>query len=220
MIELRSIRKRYQIGSSVLWALNGISLKVNKGEFIALKGPSGSGKTTLLNIIGMLDTPTEGEYIIDGNNVAQQDPKSRSILRAKYLGFVFQTFNLIPELNVFENVEIPLLISGENPKKRKNAVMNIIEEVGLSNHINHRPGELSGGQMQRVAIARALVKNPPLIIADEPTANLDSKTGNEIVSLMKGLNQAHQITFIFATHDETITNFMDKIVVISDGVVI
>jgi putative ABC transport system ATP-binding protein len=219
MIELKNIKKMYRVGSSELWALKGISLKVDKGEFIAFKGPSGSGKSTLLNIIGLLDTPTEGEYLIDGVSMSSKDSnhKKRSQCRAQYLGFIFQNFNLIPELSIYENVEIPLLIAGENPKDRKEKVYQIVEEVGLISHIRHRPGELSGGQMQRVAIARALVKNPPLVIADEPTANLDTKTGQEIIQLMKELNRKLQITFLFATHDENIKNYMERTYYICDG---
>lgn len=217
MIELRNIKKMYRIGATELWALKGVSLKVEKGEFIAFKGPSGSGKSTLLNLIGMLDTPSAGEYFIEGLNVSAAGAKKRSQYRADYLGFIFQNFNLIPELNIYENVEIPLLIANEHAKSRKEKVLRIIEAVGLKNHLRHKPGELSGGQMQRVAIARALVKNPPLVIADEPTANLDSKTGKEIVELMKKLNQEYQITFLFATHDETIKDYMEKIYYITDG---
>jgi putative ABC transport system ATP-binding protein len=219
MIELKNIKKMYRVGSSELWALKGISLKVDKGEFIAFKGPSGSGKSTLLNIIGLLDTPTEGEYLIDGVSMSSKDSnhKKRSQCRAQYLGFIFQNFNLIPELSIYENVEIPLLIAGEKPKDRKEKVYQIVEEVGLISHIRHRPGELSGGQMQRVAIARALVKNPPLVIADEPTANLDTKTGQEIIQLMKELNRKLQITFLFATHDENIKNYMERTYYICDG---
>jgi len=217
MIELRNIKKMYRVGASELWALQGVSLKVEKGQFVAFKGPSGSGKTTLLNIIGLLDSPTSGEYLMNGEDMTSRDPKKRSQSRAEYLGFIFQSFNLIPELTVFENVEIPLLIIRDKPAIRKEKVLKMIEEVGLSSHIKHRPGELSGGQMQRVAIARALVKNPPLIIADEPTANLDTQTGIEIVELMKSLNQKHQITFLFATHDQTISSYMEKTYFITDG---
>jgi putative ABC transport system ATP-binding protein len=220
MLELTNVQKKYQIGATELWALKGISLKVSKGEFTAFKGPSGSGKSTLLNLIGMLDTPTTGEYTIDGINVLSANPKKRSEYRAEYLGFIFQNFNLIPELNIYENVEIPLVIAGENPKVRKEKVEQVVEAVGLTSHLHHKPGELSGGQMQRVAIARALVKNPPLVIADESTANLDSKTGMEIVKLMKQLNQEYQITFLFATHDEKLTQFMEKIYYLMDGEIV
>lgn len=220
MIELNEVKKMYKMGLSELWALKGISLRIGKGEFVAFKGPSGSGKTTLLNIIGLLDTPTAGEYLIENRSMTEYNPQKRSASRAKYLGFIFQNFNLIPELNIFENVEIPLLIAREKPKIRREKVIKIIEEVGLADHIQHRPGELSGGQMQRVAIARALVKNPPIVLADEPTANLDTKTGIEIVELMKKLNQEYRITFLFATHDETIKSYMQKTFYLTDGQVV
>ncbi|HEY8464074.1 MAG TPA: ABC transporter ATP-binding protein [Bacillota bacterium] len=220
MLELKNIQKMYRIGATQLWALKGISLKIAKGEFIAFKGPSGSGKSTLLSLIGLLDTPTKGEYTINGLNVLCADSKKRSEYRAAYLGFIFQNFNLIPELNIYENVEIPLVIAGENAKARKEKVTKVVEAVGLTSHLQHKPGELSGGQMQRVAIARALVKNPPLVIADEPTANLDSKTGTEIIELMKRLNQELGITFLFATHDEKITEYMEKIYYLVDGEIV
>ena len=220
MIELTNIQKVFRIGSAELWALKGISLKIAKGEFVAFKGPSGSGKTTLLSLIGMLDTPSKGEYTINGINVLTADAKKRSEYRAEYLGFIFQNFNLIPELNIYENVEIPLIIAGENPRARKEKVLKVVEAVGLTSHLHHKPGELSGGQMQRVAIARALVKKPPLVIADEPTANLDSKTGIEIVELMKQLNREFEITFLFATHDELITKYMENIYYLKDGEIV
>lgn len=220
MIELENIKKEYKIGITSSWALKGVSLKIEKGDFVAFKGPSGSGKTTLLNIIGLLDIPTEGRYILDGKDVIIKDYRQRAAYRKKYLGFIFQTFNLIPELTVFENVEVPLLIMGEKPGIRREKVKRAIKDVGLESHSEHRPGELSGGQMQRVAIARALVKNPPLIIADEPTANLDTKTGTEIIELMKRLNQDYNNTFLFATHDETVTVYMKKIYHMKDGSIV
>ncbi|NLW09882.1 MAG: ABC transporter ATP-binding protein [Firmicutes bacterium] len=220
MIELREVKKKYQVGRAELWALKGVSLKINQGEFVAFQGPSGSGKTTLLNIVGLLDVPTGGEYLFDGKNVGAGSHKERARYRAQYLGFIFQTFNLIPELTVYENVEIPLLIMGEKPAVRKKKVERIVEAVGLESHIKHRPGELSGGQMQRVAIARALVKNPPVVIADEPTANLDTKTGREIVELMKRLNKEYGTTFLFATHDENIIGFMERVFNIVDGSIV
>ncbi|MBN1646470.1 MAG: ABC transporter ATP-binding protein [Spirochaetales bacterium] len=200
-----------------LEALRGISLSVSKGSFVALKGPSGSGKSTLLNIIGLIDSMTDGSYYLDGSDMASLTLGERSICREKYLGFIFQSFNLIPELNVYENVEIPLLIKKVRKKERKEMVLNIIDEVGLGKHIKHRPGELSGGQQQRVAIARALVKQPPLVIADEPTANLDSRTGRGILELMKELNERHRITFVFATHDNNVVEYMNAVYEMEDG---
>lgn len=220
MIKLIGIKKRYQVGASELWALGGVDLKIEKGEFIAFQGPSGSGKTTLLNIIGLLDTPTEGKYLLGGKDVGSGNQRERARYRSQYLGFIFQTFNLIPELTVYENVELPLLIMGEKPAVRKRKVLKVVDEVGLTSHLKHHPGELSGGQMQRVAIARALVKSPPIVIADEPTANLDTKTGKEIVELMKCLNWEHGTTFLFATHDEKIIKYMDKVYNLVDGCIV
>lgn len=220
MIELKSISKIYPMGIRNVVALDDVSLIVEKGDFIALKGPSGSGKSTLLNILGLVDVPTEGNYLLDGNLMNGQNSKQRSESRRKYLGFIFQNYNLIPELSIYENVEIPLLISKFKKADRKNLVEAIVEEVGLKDHIKHKPGELSGGQQQRVAIARALVKKPPIIIADEPTANLDSKTGREIIDLMKALNERHGITFVFATHDELILDAMKTVAYLQDGCIL
>lgn len=217
MIQLKNIRKIYPMGSRDVIALNDVSLTINKGDFIALKGPSGSGKSTLLNILGLVDLPTEGNYLLDGCLMDGQNSKQRSESRRKYLGFIFQNYNLIPELSIYENVEIPLLISKYKKAERKDLVESIVEEVGLKEYIKHRPGELSGGQQQRVAIARALVKQPPIIIADEPTANLDSKTGREIIDMMKMLNERYGITFVFATHDDSILDVMNTVAYLHDG---
>lgn len=219
MINIEQIKKEYQMGNNRVTALNGIDIKIETGGFVAIKGPSGSGKSTLLNIIGLLDSPKSGNYYLNGISMTGLNQKERSHYRAKYLGFIFQNYNLIPELNIIENIEIPLVIGKVDKKERRERVLKIIEEVGLTKYKNHKPGELSGGQQQRVAIARALVKNPPLIIADEPTANLDSKTGEEILVLMKKLNREYNTTFIFATHDELISKYMDKIIYIKDGVI-
>jgi len=195
--------------------LKGINLQIEKGEFVAIKGPSGSGKTTLLNLLGALDIPDGGDIIFEGENISKLETQKRLGFRARNLGFIFQDYNLIPELNVYENVEIPLLI--RNVKNRKEKITKVIKEVGLLSHIDHKPGELSGGQRQRVSIARALVKNPPLILADEPTANLDSKTGLTIVELMHKLNKVHNITFVIATHDAFILEKIDRIIDLIDG---
>ena len=215
MINLKDVKKTYLLGKKKVEALRGIDLQIEKGEFVAVKGPSGSGKTTLLNLLGALDIPDEGEIIFEGEDISKLERKKRLAFRARNLGFVFQDYNLIPELNVYENVEIPLLIT--NVRKRKEKIIKVIEEVGLLDHIDHRPAELSGGQRQRVSIARALVKNPPLILADEPTANLDSKTGLKIVELMQRLNKMHNITFVIATHDTSILEKIDRVVNIMDG---
>ncbi len=219
MIELIDIKKKYQMGPTELWALKGINLAIEPGEFVAFQGPSGSGKTTLLNIVGLLDIPTEGEYLFNGQTTLRQNHKQRAKYRAGHLGFIFQTFNLIPGQSVYENVEVPLLILKENASERREKVERIVEAVGLKDHIQHLPNELSGGQMQRVAIARALVKEPPVVIADEPTANLDKNTSLEIMELMKGLNERFGTTFLFATHDEKITRYMDRTIDLVDGVI-
>jgi putative ABC transport system ATP-binding protein len=217
MLEVINAKKRYQMAGKDLWALNGVNIKIEAGDFVALRGPSGSGKSTLLNVLGLLDTMTEGSYRLNGDAMEAKTAKERSAYRAQYLGFIFQNYNLIPELTVFENVEVPLLISGAKRKDYAERVNKIIADVGLAEHIKHRPGELSGGQQQRVSIARALVKQPPLIIADEPTANLDSKTGQDIMKLMAELNKKYGVTFVFATHDENIVSYMSKVFYLLDG---
>ena len=215
MIELKEICKSFQIGKDKLRVLNNINISIKNGEFVALKGISGSGKTTLLNIVGVLDSADSGTIEINGENVTELSSKEKFLFRARMLGFVFQDYNLIPELNIYENVEIPLLIANESDRERK--VISIIERVGLLSHLKHKPYELSGGQMQRVSIARALVKKPPLVLADEPTANLDSKTGYSIIDLMKELNQEYGVTFILATHDSYVLDNIDQSFHLIDG---
>lgn len=215
MIELINVNKTYKIGKKQLKAIKNISMVIQNNEFIAIKGPSGSGKTTLLNLIGALDSPDSGQILFEGENISTMSNKQRYKFRARNLGFVFQNYNLIPELTVYENVEIPLLIT--NSKDRKERINSIIEKVELLSHIDHKPSELSGGQMQRVSIARALVKQPPLILADEPTANLDSKTGKNIIELMLKLNKDTNTTFIIATHDENILEKIDRVISITDS---
>jgi putative ABC transport system ATP-binding protein len=193
-----------------------VSLAVKAGEFLAVAGPSGSGKTTLLNLIGCLDTPTSGEVAIDGEAIGGLSAGRRADLRARKLGFVFQTFNLIPVLTAWENVEYPLLLQRRRGDVAKR-VQAALEHVGLADRARHRPTELSGGQQQRVAIARALVTEPALVLADEPTANLDSRTGSEIVELMRRLNRERGTTFVFSTHDPRIVNAADRVLQISDG---
>ncbi len=217
MIDLSDISKTYELGESVVRALKGVNLKIEDGQFTGLHGPSGSGKTTLLRVAGLLETPDQGKYLFNGERLTGKDRGDRSRYRKLYFGFIFQTFNLIPELTVYENVEIPLMISSTSGGKRDREVTKICEEVGLSNRIQHRPSQLSGGQMQRVSIARALVKEPELVLADEPTANLDSKTGDEVVELMKDMNERHGTTFLFATHDPGVTEYLDEIRTIKDG---
>ena len=218
MIVVKNVFKTYLVGKKKLIALKNINLNINKSEFIAIKGPSGSGKTTLLNLLGALDSPDSGQILFDGNDIAQMNSKERYLFRAQNLGFIFQHFNLIPELTVYENVEIPLLIARK--KDRREKVREIVKQVGLLDHIDHKPSELSGGQMQRVSISRALVKNPPLILADEPTANLDSKTAKIIIELMHQLNKEYGTSFIIATHDEMILDNMDRIIYLMDGEIV
>ena len=215
-VTVRDVSKTYRLGKVTVTALDGVSLAVKAGEFLAVAGPSGSGKTTLLNLIGCLDTPTSGEVMIDGEAIGGLSAGRRADLRARKLGFVFQTFNLIPVLTAWENVEYPLLLQ----RRRGDVAGRVraaLEHVGLADRARHRPPELSGGQQQRVAIARALVTEPALVLADEPTANLDSRTGHEIVELMRRLNRERGTTFVFSTHDPRIVNVADRVLEISDG---
>ena len=210
------ISKTYRLGKIGVTALDDVSFTVATAEFVAIAGPSGSGKTTLLNLIGCLDTPTAGEILIDGEPVSALSAGGRADLRARKLGFVFQTFNLIPVLTAWENVEYPLLIhrrGGDTAGRVRRA----LEQVGLAERARHRPSELSGGQQQRVALARALVGEPALVLADEPTANLDSATGRDIVELMRRLNRERGVTFVFSTHDPRIMSAADRVLEISDG---
>jgi len=215
-VVVKDVSKTYRLGKLAVTAVSHVSLTVAAGEFLAIAGPSGSGKTTLLNLIGCLDTPTAGEVEIDGERVSALSPGGRADLRARKLGFIFQTFNLIPVLTAHENVEYALLIRrrGGDTATRVRAAL---EQVGLRDRAEHRPPELSGGQQQRVAIARALVGDPALVLADEPTANLDSHTGQEIVELMRRLNHERGTTFVFSTHDPRIMKAADRMLEISDG---
>ncbi len=215
-VSVQHVSKVYRLGRVDVTALDDVSLEVEAGEFVAIAGPSGSGKTTLLNLIGCLDTPTAGEIAIDGEPVGALSAGRRADLRARKLGFVFQTFNLIPVLTAWENVEYPLLITGRDGDAGA-LVRDALGQVGLGDRAHHRPPELSGGQQQRVAIARALVGTPALVLADEPTANLDSATGRDIVELMRRLNRERRTTFVFSTHDPRIMSAADRVLEISDG---
>jgi putative ABC transport system ATP-binding protein len=215
-VTVKDVSKTYRLGTQTVTALDGVSLGVEVGEFVALAGPSGSGKTTLLNLIGCLDTPDAGEIEIDGEPASALSPARRADLRARKLGFVFQTFNLIPVLTAWENVEYPLLLR-KRPGGVAERVRAALEQVGLADRARHRPPELSGGQQQRVAIARALVTEPALVLADEPTANLDSHTGNEVIDLMRRLNRQRGTTFVFSTHDPRILTAASRVIEISDG---
>jgi putative ABC transport system ATP-binding protein len=215
--EAQDVSKTYRLGSTLVEALRGISLEVAPGDFLAIAGPSGSGKTTLLNLLGCLDAPSAGRVVIDGEPVASLSADRLAELRARKIGFVFQTFNLIPVLSAFENVEYPLLIRKLPGAARRAAVVRALSGVGLSDVAAHRPAQLSGGQQQRVAIARALVGGPSLVLADEPTANLDSKTAQEIIDLMLLLNRTEGVTFVFSTHDSRVIRLASRVVEIRDG---
>jgi putative ABC transport system ATP-binding protein len=217
VIEVRDLHKSYKVGKVLFPALRGVSTKIEDGEFTAIAGPSGSGKTTLLNIIGCLDTPTKGDVFIGKTNVNDLTAREKAELRKNEIGFVFQTFNLIPVLTAYENVEIPLVLLSMSEDEKKQRVVSILEEVGLADYLHRRPNEMSGGQQQRVAIARALVKNPSMVLADEPTANLDSTTGRGILELMNELNSRHLTTFIFSTHDQLVMEFAKRLVTLRDG---
>ena len=217
MVEMVDLYKDYKVGKVLFPALRGINLKIEDGEFTAIAGPSGSGKTTLLNIIGCLDIPTKGDVLIDGTSITTLSTKEKAEFRKNELGFVFQTFNLIPVLTAYENVEMPLILVNMPAAEKKERVISILEEVGLSEFINRKSNEMSGGQQQRVAIARALVKNPSMVLADEPTANLDSMNAKEILSLMKELNKKKKTTFIFSTHDQLVMEFAERIIYLRDG---
>ncbi len=222
MIKLNQVSKTYKLGKTEVKALKNVNLEINKGDFVAVVGPSGSGKTTLLNLIGCLDKPDEGEILLEGENVLNKNFNQLADLRLKKIGFIFQSFNLIPVLNVYENIEFPALLlpRKEREKNLKEKIFKLIEEVGLSEHISHKPDELSGGQRQRVAIARALVNNPVIVLADEPTANLDSENAEKIIDLMRRLNDELNTTFVFATHDTRILKHVKRIVELKDGKIV
>ncbi|MCM8712057.1 ABC transporter ATP-binding protein [Clostridium sp. SYSU_GA19001] len=215
LIKITNIDKVYKMGNSSFKALDNVSLTINKGEYVAIVGPSGAGKSTLMNIIGCLDTPTNGEYIIDGLNTKCSDSKLAEI-RNKKIGFIFQSYNLLPKLNILENVELPLLYLGYPSSKIREKAKQAIEKVGLTSHLKHKPSELSGGQMQRVAIARALVTDPQLILADEPTGALDSKTGKEVLQMLTDLNKEGN-TIVMITHDKEIAANARRIITVRDG---
>jgi len=220
IIEIHDLIKRFPIGGGYFTALNGITLSFGKGEFAGFVGPSGSGKTTLLNIIGSLDSPSEGEAVVLGQSVNDLSHKAAAQLRNKHLGFIFQTYNLLNVYTVFENVEFPLLLLKMPAGERKKAVLDALEWVGLTDKINSRPAQLSGGECQRVAIARAMVKKPEIVLADEPTANLDAKNSHHILQTMEKLNAELKTTFIFATHDEKVIKYLHRKISLEDGKVV
>ena len=219
MIEFKNIYKIYKMGDSEVHAIDGISFKIEKGEFVAIVGQSGSGKSTCMNIIGALDVPTSGEYLLDGKDISKYTDNQLAEIRNKTLGFVFQQYNLISKLNVYENVELPLLYCSMSAEERKKRVIESLNRVGLSDRIYHMPNQLSGGQQQRVSIARALATHPSIILADEPTGALDSKTGKEVLQFLKELN-AEGNTVILITHDLSIASEAKRIISIQDGKII
>ena len=219
VIEAENLTKTYKMGEVEVHALRGLSLKIASGEIAAIMGPSGSGKSTLMNMIGCLDRPTSGEYILDGERVSNLKDDQLASIRNRKVGFVFQSFNLLPRATALANVELPLRYAGIR-RGRKERARAALEMVGLADRIHHRPSELSGGQQQRVAIARALVNNPAIILADEPTGNLDSKSGEEIMQLLLGLNQEHGTTLVIVTHDPVVASRTPRIIQIMDGTVV
>jgi putative ABC transport system ATP-binding protein len=220
IVEMKDARKDYQAGTQVVHALRGVDLDIQAGEFTSIAGPSGSGKTTLLNLIGCLDAPSSGKVWVAGEDIAEKSRDERAELRRHKIGFIFQTFNLVPVLSAFENVEFPLsLLPGISHEERQERVELLLELVGLADMMTRRPAELSGGQQQRVAIARALVKKPVLVLADEPTANLDSKTGENVLDLMKKINAEENATFIFSTHDKLVMDYARRLIILRDGAI-
>jgi putative ABC transport system ATP-binding protein len=217
IIEVENVAKTYKIGAQETHALRGVSASFDAGEFTALVGPSGSGKTTLLQIIGCLDQPTTGVVRINGQDVSRLNANQRADLRKKTVGFVFQFFALIPGLNAYENVELPLLLSGDSSASRKARVNEMLAAVGLSERAHHRPDQLSGGEQQRVAVARALAVRPLVVLADEPTANLDTENGRQVMDIMQRLNRETGVTFLFATHDPRVVAYATRVVQLRDG---
>ncbi len=217
IVKIDKLTKRFPMGKGEFTALSDINLNFGKGEFTGIVGPSGSGKTTLLNIIGSLDSPTEGTAKVLDHEVGKLSTKKAALLRRQHMGFIFQTYNLLPVYSVFENVEFPLLLLNMSGSKRKKAVMDALEWVGLTDKVKSRPAQLSGGECQRVAIARAMVKKPVLVLADEPTANLDSKNSHHILQTMEKLNKDLQTTFIFATHDDKVIKYLKRKIQLQDG---
>lgn len=220
VVEIKNLIKHFPTGNDVFTALKGINLDIAKGEFTGLVGPSGSGKTTLLNIIGTLDKPSEGEVKVLGKNVEKLSPTQAAQLRKEEMGFIFQSYNLLPVYTVFENVEFPLILLNISADERKKRVMETLEWVGLTPKVNSRPPQLSGGECQRVGIARAMVKRPKLVLADEPTANLDAENSHNILRTMVKLNEELKTCFLFATHDEKVISYLKRIVRLEDGKIV
>lgn len=218
LIKITDIKRDFQLGNEVINVLKGIDLTINKGEYVALMGPSGSGKSTLMNLLGCLDTPTSGQYILNGNDVSKMTDDSLAEIRNKEIGFVFQTFNLLPRTTALDNVALPMIYAGFSKSERKARATEVLTQVGLENRMDHEPNQLSGGQRQRVAVARALVNKPSIILADEPTGNLDSKTSVEIMNLFNEIH-ANGNTVILVTHEEDIAAYAHRIIRLRDGLV-
>jgi putative ABC transport system ATP-binding protein len=217
LVRVEQVTRRFPLDHSAVTALDNVSLRIETGEFLAISGPSGSGKSTLLNLIGCIDKPTSGRILIDGIDTSRLSSSQTSTLRREKIGFVFQTFNLIPVFTASENVEFPLLVQGVSPAERRKRVAEALENVGLSARAGHRPDLLSGGERQRVAVARAIVHRPSLVLADEPTANLDTRNATQLIDLMRDLNRTLGLTFIFSTHDQRLLEHTPRIVRLTDG---
>ena len=218
LIRLQNLSRRYQMGEETIHALRDVSLEIERGEYVAIMGPSGSGKSTLMNLLGCLDTPTSGTYELNGTNVSHMDDNELAEVRNREIGFVFQTFNLLPRSNALRNVELPLIYAGMNFDERRRVALETLTSVGLADRVTHKPNELSGGQRQRVAVARALVNRPSIILADEPTGNLDSKTGDEIMALFEDLSRKGNTVFV-VTHEEEVARHARRIIRIRDGLI-
>lgn len=219
ILRLRKLRRRFMLGETAIDALNGISLDIGAGEFLAVWGPSGSGKSTLMNIVGLIDAPTDGEVLFEDQDTRALDDDELAEFRARKIGFVFQSFNLVPVLSALENVTLPLQIQGATDGEARRRAAAALADVGLEKFGNARPDKLSGGQRQRVAIARALVGDPTLVVADEPTANLDSENGRMVVELMRKMNRSHKVTFVFTTHDPRLLDHVDRKILLRDGAI-
>jgi putative ABC transport system ATP-binding protein len=219
VVKIENAARVYKVGTVETQALRGVTLSIENGEFTALVGPSGSGKTTLLQLIGCLDQPTSGKVYINDKDVTSLNRNQRADMRRGTIGFIFQFFALIPTLSAYENVELPLLLNGSKPQERRERVLELLNAVGLSDRANNRPDQLSGGQQQRVAVARALASKPTLILADEPTANLDSTNGEQVMEIMTRLNKETGVTFVFATHDPRVIKYARRVVTLQDGLI-